>query len=45
MRHNIPVECTAEPCGVTHTTVFERRHRVLPTLSGYQDRIVLRGTV
>ena len=23
MRHNIPVECAAEPCGVTHKTVFE----------------------
>lgn len=45
MRHNIPVECTAEPCGVTHMTAFEWRHRVLATVSGYQDRIVLRGTV
>ena len=45
MRHNVPVECAAEPCGVTHKTAFEWRHRVLATVSGYQDRIVLRDTV
>lgn len=43
--HNIPVECAAEPCGVTHKTAFEWRHRVLATVSGYQDRIALRDTV
>lgn len=44
MRHNAPVECAAELCGVTHKTAFEWRHRVLATGSGYQDRFVLRGT-
>lgn len=39
------VECTAELCGVTHKTAFEWRHRVFATVSGYQDRIVLRDTV
>lgn len=42
---NAPVECTAELCGVTHKTAFEWRHRVLVTVSGYWDRIVLRDTV
>lgn len=45
MRHNVPVECAAELCGVTHKTAFERRHRVLATVSGHQDRIALRDTV
>ena len=44
MRHNVPVECAAEMRGVTHKTAFER-YRVLATVSGYQDRIVLRDTV
>ncbi len=45
MRHSVPVECTAELCGVTHKTALEWRHRVLATVSGYQDRIVPRDTV
>lgn len=45
MRHNISVECAAELFGVTHKTAFEWRHRVLATVSGYQDRTVLRDTV
>ncbi|WP_147357350.1 IS1 family transposase [Collinsella sp. AM15-2] len=45
MRHNVPVECAAELCGVTHKTALEWRHRVLATVSGYQDRIVPRDTV
>ena len=45
MCHNVPVECAAELCGVTHKMAFEWRHRVLATVSGYQDRIVLRDTV
>lgn len=45
MRHDVPVECATELCGVTHKTVFEWRRRVLATVSGYQDRIVLRDTV
>lgn len=43
--HNFPVECAAEPSGVTHKTAFEWRHRVIATVSGYKDRIVLRDTV
>lgn len=45
MRYHVPVECAAELCGDTHKTAFEWRHRVLATVSGYQDRIVLRDTV
>ena len=45
MRHNVPVECATEPCVVTHKTAFEWRHRVLATVAGHQDRIVLRDTV
>lgn len=45
MRHNISVECAAELFGVTHKTAFEWRHRVLATVSGYQNRTVLRDTV
>lgn len=44
MRHNVPVECAAELCGVTHKTAFEWRHRVLATVSGYQDRGSCCGT-
>ncbi len=44
MRRNVPVECAAEPCGVTHKTAFEWRHRVLATVSDHRDRIVLRDT-
>lgn len=40
MRRNVPVECAAEPCGVTHKAAFEWRHRVLATISGYLDRYV-----
>ena len=42
MRHNVPLDCAAELCGVSHQTAFEWRHRVLATVSGYQGRIVLR---
>ena len=35
MRHNVPVECAAELCGVTHKMAFEWRHRVLATVPGY----------
>lgn len=45
MTWNVPVEAAAELCGVTHKTAFEWRHRVFATVSGYQDRIVLRGRV
>lgn len=43
--HNVPVECAAELCGVTHKMAFEWRRRVLATVSGQRDRIVLRDTV
>ena len=42
MRHNVPPDCAAEPCGVSRQTAFEWRHRVLATVSGHQGRIVLR---
>ena len=45
MCHNVPVGCAAELCGVTHKAAFEWRHRVLATVSGHRDRIVLRDTV
>ena len=45
MRHNVPVECAAELCGITHKTAFEWRHRALATAPVYQDRIVPRDTV
>lgn len=45
MRPIVPVECAAELCGVSHKTDFEWRRRALATVSGYQDRIVLRGSV
>ena len=45
IRHNVPVECADELCDDAHKTAFEWRHRVLATVSGYQDRIVLRDTV
>lgn len=45
MRHNVPVECATELCGVTHKTAFEWRYSVLATVSDYLDRIVLCGTV
>lgn len=32
MRHNVPVECGAEPCGVTRKTAFEWRRRALATV-------------
>lgn len=44
MRHNLPVECAAELCGVSHKTDFEWRRRALATVTGYQDRFVLCDT-
>lgn len=35
----------SKPCGFTHKMAFEWRHRVLATVSGHRDRIVLRDTV
>lgn len=45
LRRNVPVEFVAEPCGITLKTSYEWQHRVLATVSGYRDRIVLRDTV
>lgn len=45
MRHNVPVEYAVELCDATNKTAFEWRDRVLATVLGYQDRIVLRDTV
>lgn len=45
MRHNVPVECAADLCGVNHKTAFEWRHRALTTASGCRDRIMMRDTV
>ena len=45
MTWNVPIEAAAELCNVTHQTAFEWRHRVFATVSGYQERIVLRGRV
>lgn len=45
MRHNVPVECAADLCGVNHKTAFEWRHRALTTASGCRDRIMMRNTV
>ena len=45
MRFNVPVDCAAEACGLTHKTAFEWRHRVLATVSGHQARLVLRHVV
>lgn len=45
MRYNVPVGCAAKLFGVTHKTAFECRHRVLATVSGHRDRIVLRDNV
>lgn len=41
MRHNLPLECAAELCGVSHKTDFMRRQRALATVAGCQDRFVL----
>lgn len=45
MCYNAPIDLIAEVCGIAHTTAFEWRHRVLATVDGYQDRLVLSGTV
>lgn len=45
MTWNVPLDCIAEVCGISHETAFEWRHRVFAAVSGYQDRIVLSGRV
>lgn len=45
MCFNVPIECVAEICGMSHKTAYEWRHRVFATVDGYQDRIVLRDRI
>lgn len=45
MCYNAPIDLIADVCGVTHKTAFEWRHRVLVTVDGYQDRLVLGGRI
>lgn len=45
MCYNAPIDLIAEVCGIRHKTAFEWRHRVLATVDGYQDRLVLSGRV
>lgn len=45
MCYNAPLDLIAEVCGITHKTAFEWRHRVLATVDGCQDRLVLGGRV
>lgn len=40
MRHNVPVECAADLCGVNHKTAFEWRHRALTTASVVSGKLV-----
>ncbi len=45
MCHNAPIDLIAGICEIRHKTAFEWRHRVLATVDGCQDRLVLRGRV
>lgn len=45
MCFNVQLDACAELCGITHQTAWEWRHRVMATIDGYQDRIVLRDKV
>lgn len=45
MRRNVPLDCAAELCGLSHQTAFEWRHRMLAIVSGHQARVVLRDRV
>ncbi|MDR1014187.1 MAG: hypothetical protein LBL86_04310 [Coriobacteriales bacterium] len=45
MCHNVQVDTAADMCGISHHTAFGWRHRVMATIDGYQDRIVLRDRV
>lgn len=42
MCYNAQIDLAAAVCGISHQTAFEWRHRVMATLGGYQERIVLR---
>ena len=43
MCFNVQLDACAELCGISHQTAWEWRHRVMATVDGYQDRIVLGG--
>lgn len=45
MCFNVQLDACAELCGISHQTAWEWRHRVMATIDGYQDRIVLRDKV
>lgn len=45
MCYNAPIDLIAETCEITHKTAFEWRHRVLTTIDGYQDHLVLSGRI
>jgi len=45
MCYNVQLDAAAELCGMSHQTAWEWRHRVMATIGGYQDRIVLRDKV
>lgn len=45
MCYNVQLDAAAELCGMSHQTAWEWRHRVMETIDGYQDRIVLRDKV
>ncbi|ACV21384.1 Transposase and inactivated derivatives [Slackia heliotrinireducens] len=45
MCYNVQLDAAAELCGMSHQTAWEWRHRVMSTIDGYQDRIVLRDKV
>ena len=45
MCYNVQLDAAAELCGMSHQTAWEWRHRVMSTIDGYQERIVLRDKV
>ena len=45
MCHNVQLDAAADMCGISHHTAFEWRHRVLATVDGYQERLVLGSRV
>lgn len=45
MCFNVQLDACAELCGVSHQTAWERGHRAMATIDGYQDRSVLRDKV
>lgn len=45
MCYNVQLDAAAELCGMSHQTAWEWRHRVMETIDGYQERIVLRDKV